>query len=179
MGEVQEAAWVAGAWDALVGAGVRQVAFVPDAGLIGLIRRAEAAPDVVAVPLTTEEEGVALLAGAWLGGQFGALFMQSSGVGNCVNMLSLARTCAFPLLCVVTMRGQFGERNPWQVPMGRTAADVLRLAGLGVFEVDDAERVAETVAAAAAMTLAGGGAMAVLIGQRVLGAKAFAAAVQP
>ena len=44
--------------------------------------------------------------------------MQSSGVGNCVNMLSLAKNCRFPLVILVTMRGEWAEFNPWQVPMG-------------------------------------------------------------
>lgn len=182
-----EPGWVDPVWSTLVDLDVRQLAYVPDAGLAGLIRRAERslqpkpgsadAPNngIVAIPLSTEEEGVALLAGAWLGGQRGALLMQSSGVGNCINMLSLAQTCRFPLLMVVTMRGQWGERNPWQVPMGSTAATVLRAAGLLVFEVDAAEEVAPTVAAAAAMVWSGPAAAAVLIGQRVLGAKAFTA----
>ncbi len=60
-----------------------------------------------------------MLAGAWLGGVRGVLLMQSSGVGNCVNLLSLVQECRFPLLMIVTMRGEWGETNPWQVPMGR------------------------------------------------------------
>ncbi|MFN0029595.1 MAG: phosphonopyruvate decarboxylase [Acidimicrobiales bacterium] len=177
-----EPAWVDSVWSVFGALGLQQLAYVPDAGLAALIRRAEATslqsnnwPDrgLRAVPLSTEEEGVALLAGAWLGGQRGALLMQSSGVGNCINMLSLAQTCRFPLLAVVTMRGQWGERNPWQVPMGSTAATVLRAAGMLVFEVDTAEEVAPTVAAAGAMVFSGPAAAAVLISQKVLGAKAF------
>ncbi|MCC6436778.1 MAG: phosphonopyruvate decarboxylase [Acidimicrobiales bacterium] len=171
-----EPVWVSPTWRALLAAGVRTVASVPDAGLAALIRRAEATADVTAVPLSTEEEGVALLAGAWLGGSPGVLLMQSSGVGNCINLLSLARTCRFPLLMVVTMRGQYGERNPWQVPMGSTAAEVLRASGVLVFDVQDEADVAPTVEAAAAMVFSGAGMAAVLIGQRVIGAKAFAAA---
>ena len=83
-----------------------------------------------AVPLTTEEEGVALAAGAWLGGQRAALLMQSSGVGNCVDMLAMTQACRFPLLVLVTMRGECGEENPWQLPMGESAADALKLAGV-------------------------------------------------
>ncbi|HEX6113773.1 MAG TPA: hypothetical protein VFZ10_15820, partial [Geminicoccaceae bacterium] len=70
---------------------VRQVAFVPDAGHTRLIGLCQSDPSMRAVPLTTEEEGVALAAGAWLGGQRAVLLMQSSGVGNCVNMLALTR----------------------------------------------------------------------------------------
>jgi sulfopyruvate decarboxylase TPP-binding subunit len=98
---------------------VRQVPYVPDAGHSQLIERVLHAPSMRAVPLTTEEEGVALLAGAWAGGQRGVLLMQSSGVGNCVNMLSLTQIFRFPFLTLVTMRGEWGEFNPWQVPMDR------------------------------------------------------------
>ena len=63
-------------------AGVRQVAMVPDAGHSRLIRSFEADPETRVVTLTTEEEGVAMLAGAWLGGERGVLLLQSSGVGN-------------------------------------------------------------------------------------------------
>lgn len=99
---------------------VAQMAYVPDAGHARLIERAVAANEVRAVPLTTEEEGIALLAGAWLGGERGALLMQSSGVGNCINMLSLAKTCRFPLLMLVTMRGQWGESNPGRCRWARS-----------------------------------------------------------
>jgi len=165
--------WVPQVWQALLDHGIGQVAFVPDAGLAPLIELAQAEPRVTTVPLSTEEEGVALAAGAWLGGRRSVLLMQSSGVGNCVNMLSLARTCRFPLLMLVTMRGQWGERNPWQVPMGSTTRTVLETAGALVFEATAADDVAPTVDAAAAMVFTGPTAAAVLVGQRVLGAKAF------
>ena len=101
---------------------VRQVPYVPDAGHSQLIERVLGASSMRGMPLTTEEEGVALLAGAWAGGQRGVLLMQSSGVGNCVNMLSLTQIFRFPFLTLVTMRGEWGEFNPWQVPMGSSTA---------------------------------------------------------
>ena len=165
--------WPDALFDALRGAGVTLVAHVPDVGHARLIARCRADAAVDCVGLTTEEEGIALAAGAWLGGMRAALLMQSSGIGNCVNMLSLATIGRFPLLLLATMRGEWGEANPWQVPMGRIAGDVLRLAGVSVHPVDTPERVAETVAAAATMAFEGETRNAVLIGQRVVGAKAF------
>ena len=100
---------------------------MPDAGHSQLIERVLGAPSMRAVPLTTEEEGVALLAGAWAGGQRGVLLMQSSGVGNCVNMLSLTQIFRLPFLTLVTMRGEWGEFNPWQVPMGSSTAGGVRI----------------------------------------------------
>ncbi len=152
---------------------VRQVAYVPDAGHSRLIEMCEADPAMAMVSLTTEEEGIGVAAGAWLGGQRAALLMQSSGVGNCVNMLAMARVCRFPLLILVTMRGQWGEFNPWQVPMGQSCAAVLRLAGAVVYEADDADRLADSAEAAARSAFLGPGTAALLIGQQVVGAKTF------
>ena len=152
---------------------IRQVAYVPDSGHARLIEKCHDSAAITAVALTTEEEGVALLAGAWLGGQRGTLLMQSSGVGNCINMLSLTRICRIPLLMLVTMRGQWGEFNPWQVPMGQNIPDVLSLSGVTPFSVDDGRRVKETVAAAATMAFEGPATTAVLISQRIIGAKTF------
>jgi sulfopyruvate decarboxylase alpha subunit len=152
---------------------VRQVAYVPDAGLTRLIKLCQACPEMLSIPLTTEEEGIALLAGAWLGGDRGVLLMQSSGVGNCINMLSLPRVCRIPLLMLVTMRGEWGEFNPWQTPMGQQTAPVLTLAGVLTFRVDQQSQAGETVEAAARMVFEGSAAAAVLISQRLLGPKAF------
>jgi len=152
---------------------IAQVAYVPDAGLTGLIELVHAAPGITPVPLTTEEEGVAVLAGAWLGGQRGMLLMQSSGVGNCINMLSLVKTCRFPVLALVTMRGEWGEGNPWQVPMGRATPAALALMDVAVLRADRAGDIASAVEAALSQCYGGGVATAVLIGQRALGAKAF------
>jgi sulfopyruvate decarboxylase alpha subunit len=152
---------------------VAQVAYVPDAGHSELIGRCKADPAMRTVSLTTEEEGVAMLAGAWLGGSHGVLLMQSSGVGNCINMLTLNAECRIPVLMLVTMRGDFGEGNPQQLPMGRGAQAAMEAVGVVVLRADRAEDVAETVRAAARMAFLSYRAVAVLIGQRVIGAKAM------
>jgi len=163
--------WPQDIYSAFKQIGIRQVAFVPDAGHTQLIKSCEADKDIQTVSLTTEEEGVAMLAGTWLGGERGALLMQSSGAGNCINMLGIIQECRFPLLMLVTMRGEWGEFNPWQLPMGQSTADILGRAGSVVHHVDDAARVGETVFAAAQMAFSTGRAVAVLIGQRVVGFK--------
>jgi sulfopyruvate decarboxylase alpha subunit len=157
----------------LQAARIRQVAYVPDAGHGQLIRRCHAEAGMHAVSLTTEEEGVAMLAGAWLGGDRGVLLLQSSGVGNCINMLALNQECRIPLLALVTMRGEWGEFNPWQAPMGRATEPSLTAIGVRVYRADRAEVVAETVRAAAMLAFQSYRAVAVLIGQRVIGAKRF------
>jgi len=166
-------AWPDAIFEQLLSHQIQQVAYVPDAGHSHLIERCRTHDRLTAVPLTTEEEGVALLAGAWLGGQRGVLLMQSSGVGNCINMLSLTQVCRFPLLMLVTMRGQWGEFNPWQIPMGRRSADALELAGVMTYPVGHSDDMATTVDAAARIVFNGPSAAAVLISQRLIGAKTF------
>ncbi|MCC7282837.1 MAG: phosphonopyruvate decarboxylase [Acetobacteraceae bacterium] len=168
--------WPADIFAALKAADIRQVAYVPDAGHGALIRMCHADPAISALPLTTEEEGIGLATGAWLGGVRACLLMQSSGVGNCINMLSLAANCRSPLLLLVTMRGDLGETNPWQIPMGQAVADVLRAMGVVVHEIDRAEQAAGVVAYAAQMAFDANAMVAVLIRQALIGAKRFVAA---
>ncbi|MGD2186150.1 MAG: thiamine pyrophosphate-binding protein [Desulfobacterales bacterium] len=152
---------------------VQQVAYIPDIGHASLIKLCHNSDKMKTVVLTTEEEGVALLAGAWLGGDRGVLLLQSSGVGNCINMLSLTRVCRMPLLILVTMRGEWGEFNPWQVPMGQHANQALTMAGVLTFTVNEKNRIKDTIEASARMAFEGPAATAVLISQRILGAKTF------
>src|SRR5712692_3419414 len=125
------------------------------------------------VPLTTEEEGVALVAGAWLGGERAVLLMQSSGVGNCINTLGMIATCQFPLLTIVTMRGEFGEFNPWQVPMGIATPGSLELANVIVHRASEPARIGDTVAGAARLAFSSYVADAVLLPHQLIGAKTF------
>lgn len=152
---------------------VTQFAYVPDAGHRILIDRSLADPSVHSVALTTEEEGVAILAGADLGGARGVLLMQSSGTGNCVNMLSLIKGGRFPFLALVSMRGDFGEGNPWQFPMGQAVQPVLEAMGVICLRIEGPEDVLPTVEAALTMVFQSGHAVAVLLTQKLLGAKQF------
>jgi len=156
---------------ALKSADIRQVGYVPDAGHSRLIELCQADPEIRAIALTSEEEGIGLAAGAWLGGQRAALLMQSSGVGNCINMLSLAKACRFPLVMLVTMRGEWAEFNPWQVAMGTKTQAALELMDVLVYRADEPEEAGETVAAALDIAFNGGLAAAVLLSQRLIGAK--------
>ena len=150
---------------------VNQIAYVPDAGHTSLIQKAISDNVVKTVSLTSEQEGVAVLSGAWLGGEAGALLLQSSGVGNLINMLGMASECRFPLLMLVTMRVEWGEFNPWQVPMGQATQSVLEATGVIVHRTDKPEDIPETVEAACKLAFEGGRMVAELIGQRVVGYK--------
>jgi sulfopyruvate decarboxylase alpha subunit len=157
----------------LKAAGVRQVGYVPDAGHKRLIELCLADKEMRAVVLSTEAEGMGLAAGAWLGGQRSVLLMQSSGVGNCINQLGTVRECRFPLLMLVTMRGQKGEFNPWQVPMGQATPAVLGAMDVVVEQANSAEEIVPAVDAAARLAFGSYQAVAVLISQAVIGIKSF------
>ncbi len=165
--------WPADIFAALKTLQISQVAYVPDAGHARLIELCGAEPSMRLILLTTEEEGVALLAGAWLGGQRGVLLMQSSGVGNCVNQLAFAGAARFPLLTLVTMRGEAAEKNPWQVPMGQATTPVFETMGGEVRRIDRAEGAGAQVAAAGQTAFGDDVIVAVLIGQDLIGAKSF------
>ena len=165
--------WSMQIYAALERHGVSQVAYVPDGGHASLIRAAQQSPGMRAIPLTTEEEGVALLAGAWLGGARGVLLMQSSGVGNCVNMFSLITQSRTPFVAFVTMRGEWGEFNPWQIPMSQATQRVIEAMGLNVLRANDPSDVAPVAEAALSMAFKGGAPIVVLLAQRLVGAKEF------
>ncbi|MEZ5826843.1 MAG: thiamine pyrophosphate-binding protein, partial [Geminicoccaceae bacterium] len=150
---------------------IRHIAHVPDAGHAELIRLAAGDKSFVSTPLTTEEEGVAYLAGAWLGGQRGVLLMQSSGVGNCINMLGLTESCRFPLLMLVTMRGEWAEQNPWQHPMSRAVQPCLEAMNVMVHRADDTHELLDLTDAAIDMAYAGDHAIAILLSQKLIGRK--------
>ena len=170
---VKTLAWPGEIFQVLKSFGIRQVGYVPDSGHARLIEMVRAEKSMRAVPLTTEEEGVALAAGAWLGGDKSVLLMQSSGAGNCINMLGMLNECRIPLLTLVTMRGQWGEFNPWQVPMSQGTIPALEALGVMTRPVDRASEIAETVLAAGQLAFNTGRMVAVLISQRVVGAKQF------
>ena len=150
------------------------MAHVPDAGHKRLIEMCQNDNQMQVAPLVTEEDGIALLAGGSLGGLRGVLLMQSSGVGNCINMLGLPRVCRLPLLMVITMRGEWGEFNPWQVSMGQAAAETMKAVGVIVQRADKPEDVGPSIEAAARLAFEGPNAVALLLGQRLIGSKSFA-----
>jgi sulfopyruvate decarboxylase alpha subunit len=168
-----KASWQHDLYDLLRRNGITQIAYVPDAGHSILIDRSLADPDVHSIPLTTEEEGVALIAGADLGGARAVLLMQSSGVGNCINMLSLIKGARVPFLTLVSMRGDFGEGNPWQFAMGQATETVLAAMGVICLRIEQPEDVIPVTGAALTMAFKSGQAIAVLLSQRLIGAKPF------
>jgi sulfopyruvate decarboxylase alpha subunit len=165
--------WSEGVYQLFKQHSIRQVSLVPDAGHARLIKRCEADAELRLVRLTTEEEGIALAVGGWLGGDKSVLLMQSSGVGNCINMLSMLSVCQIPLTMLITMRGDWAEFNPWQVPMGSAARTVLEAMGVLVSAAQQESDVVPLAEGALRIAYNTFRPAAVLIGQRVLGAKTF------
>ncbi len=165
--------WRGAIFDVFKAHDINLVAHVPDGGHAPLIQACEADNAMRCVTLTTEEEGIGLISGAWAGGIKGVLLMQSSGVGNCVNALALPALCRVPFVTLVTMRGEYGEFIPWQVPMGQATPKVLETMGVKVSRVDRANDVAPTVDAAIKMSFQTRTSSAVLLSQKLIGAKTF------
>ena len=153
--------------------GIKLFSYVPDAGHKILIDNATKDNSVIAIPLTSEEEGIGIAAGSYLGGSKAVLLMQSSGVGNCINQLSLINHGQFPFLTIVTMRGEFGEGNPWQYAMGQAVVPSLNSIGINCLKIDNEYDVESTVKAALTMVFKSERSIAVLLSQKLIGAKAF------
>jgi sulfopyruvate decarboxylase subunit alpha len=107
-------------------AGIDFATSVPCVNLQQLLTLVEEDPNIIHVPVTREEEGVGLCAGAWMAGLRPALLMQNSGLGNCINALaSLDFLYGIPLLMIISHRGGRGEPMVGQVPMGRLTVPLL------------------------------------------------------
>jgi len=171
--QVDRPSWSDETFEVLKEFNIRQVAYLPDGALAPLIAKCSQNPDMVATALTTEEEGVMLVAGAWLGGDRSAMLIQCGGVGNCVNMFSLLSVCTIPCVMVVTMRGVWGEFNPWQVPMGKATRGCFELFDFSILDLTDQDSTAETMRAACQLAYGAGRKVVVLVSQRMLGAKVF------
>ena len=153
--------------------GIKLFSYVPDAGHKILINNATKDNSVIAIPLTSEDEGIGIAAGSYLGGSKAVLLMQSSGVGNCINQLSLIKHGQFPFFTIITMRGEFGEGNPWQFAMGEAVIPTLSSMGVSCIKIEKEEDVECTIKAALTMAFKSERAIAVLLSQKLIGAKVF------
>jgi sulfopyruvate decarboxylase alpha subunit len=167
----QASPWARIIYEGLIEADIKHVTYVPDAGHARLIKLLDRTPTIRMTVLTTEEEGIAIGAGAWLGGERSALLMQSSGVGNCVNMLSLLESCRLPFLTIVTMRGEWAEFNPWQIPMGRAVPQAFEAMRVRTIRVERLDELADALSAATTLVFDGDQAVALILSQRLLGRK--------
>ena len=165
--------WQNNLFEILKNEGITIFSYVPDAGHKVLIDRALLDESITAIPLTSEQEGVGISAGAYLGGSKAVLLMQSSGVGNCINQLSLIKHGQFPFLTIISMRGEFGEGNPWQYAMGEAVIPSLESIGVKCLKIYNQDDVSKTIQSALTMTFKAERSIAVLLSQKLLGSKKF------
>ena len=113
-------------YDALKKAGINFIVTLPCVNLGKILEMVECDPEIIHVPVTREEEGFGICAGAFMGGKKPAILMQNSGLGNSVNVLaSLFKLYSFPVLIVMSHRGTLGEKISAQIPMGNATPKVL------------------------------------------------------
>jgi sulfopyruvate decarboxylase subunit alpha len=125
-------------FDALKGNGVRILSALPETWLVHLIRMAEEDPDTTLLRLAKEEEGVGISMGAHLAGVKSAMLMQNHGLLASVNgIVSGAQLYRIPLLMLISYRGSFGERDPWQTEGGGVTENVLRALNIAYRQLDD------------------------------------------
>jgi len=143
----RETGWAAGVCAGLHAAGIRHVVYVPDNPLSHVLAALrDDYPDVVTTIATREEEAFGIAAGLYLGGARTAVMLQSSGLGNSLNALtSLVIPYQIPMLILISMRGDAGEWNAAQVPMGRAVPAILDAMGLSHTTIASAERAADVV----------------------------------
>ena len=168
-----EKSWQDQLYDTLRKENISIFSYVPDAGHKVLIDRAIKDNSVTAISLTSEQEGIGIAVGSYLGGSKAVLLMQSSGVGNCINQLSLIKHGQFPFLTIVTMRGEYGEGNPWQFAMGEAVVPTLNSMGVKCLKITTEDEIESTIKAALIMVFQAERSVAVLLSQRLLGAKVF------
>jgi len=133
-------------YDALKACGVRLISALPETWLVHLIRMAEEDPAMTLVRLAKEEEGVGISAGAHLAGVKSAMLMQNHGFLASINgIVSFAHLYKIPLLMLVSYRGSFGERDPWQTQGGNVTEPVLRALRIPYRMLDDPATIGKLI----------------------------------
>jgi sulfopyruvate decarboxylase subunit alpha len=136
-------------YDALKACGITLMSALPETWLVHLIRMAEDDPDMILVRLAKEEEGVGISAGAHLAGAKSAMLMQNHGFLASINgIVSCAQLYRIPLLMLISYRGEFGERDPWQTEGGGVTEDLLHALRIPYVRLDRPDQVAREVAKA-------------------------------
>ncbi len=133
-------------YDALKACDIRLISALPETWLVHLIRLAEEDPEMTLVRLAKEEEGVGLSAGAHFAGVKSAMLMQNHGFLAAINgIVSFAHLYKIPLLMLISYRGTFGERDPWQTQGGTATEPVLRALGIPYLFLDAPQSVAKRI----------------------------------
>src|ERR671924_2080721 len=133
-------------YDALKGSGISLVSALPETWLVHLIRMAEEDPEMTLVRLAKEEEGVGISAGAHLAGMKSAMLMQNHGFLASLNgIVSCAQLYRIPLLMLISHRGEFGERDPWQTEGGLVTEELLRALRIPFMRLEEPSHVSARI----------------------------------
>lgn len=173
MVEAADPSWRDQLYDSLKALNIEVVVYVPDAGHAILIDRCLKDPEIDCFPLVNEFEAVGICVGAWLGGKRACTLIQSSGIGNTINALGLVHSTGAPFFTIATMRGEWGEFNGWQTPMGQAVPKVLEAANVVVNRAETATDVIPVTEASGRLAFQSYLPVFTLISQRVTGAKIF------
>ena len=156
-------------YDALKSCDVGLVSALPETWLVHLIRMAEDDPEMILVRLAKEEEGVGISAGAHLAGVKSAMLMQNHGFLASINgIVSLAHLYHIPLMMLISYRGEFGERDPWQTQGGMSTEPLLRSLGIPYDRLDDPAHVASRIRKAQTLAEASLSPVALLLGRDLM-----------
>src|SRR3954454_16694638 len=151
-------------YDALKKCGIGLISALPETWLVHLIRMAEEDPGMTLVRLAKEEEGVGISAGAHLAGVKSAMLMQNHGFLASINgIVSCAQLYRIPLLMLISYRGEFGERDPWQTEGGGVTEDLLRALRIPFSYLDDVDHVPARIAKAQTLALSANKPVALLL----------------
>src|SRR5579864_3313082 len=151
-------------YEALKACDVKIISALPETWLVHLIRMAEEDPDMTLVRLAKEEEGVGISAGAHLAGVNSAMLMQNHGFLASINgIVSLALLYKIPLLMLISHRGEFGEKDPWQTEGGAVTEELLRALRIPFSHLDDPAHVAHRIAKAQTLAYASNKPVALLL----------------
>lgn len=156
-------------YEALKALDIRLLSALPETWLVHLIRLAEEDPAMILVRLAKEEEGIGISAGAHLAGVKSALLMQNHGFLASINgIVSLAHLYKIPLLMLISYRGEFGERDPWQTQGGGATEPVLQSLGIPYQRLDEVGEVAGRIRHAQTLAEAALKPVALLLGRRLM-----------
>ena len=133
-------------FDGLKDAGIDLIVSVPCVNLSKILNMIDEDENIIHIPVTREEEGIGICAGAYLGGKKPAILMQNSGLGNSINALkSLTELYEMPLLMIMSHRGTEGESICGQVPMGESTPLILEAMDFQFFKPGTPEGAYEDI----------------------------------
>ncbi|HEU5380124.1 MAG TPA: thiamine pyrophosphate-binding protein [Ktedonobacteraceae bacterium] len=156
-------------YDALKACDVRIISALPETWLVHLIRMAEEDPEVTLVRLAKEEEGIGISAGAHLAGVNSALLMQNHGFLAAINpIVSLALLYKIPLLMLISYRGHFGEKDPWQTQGGLATEPILHALNIPIWHLNNADEVPQRIKDAQTLAHAALHPVAVLLSRELM-----------